>query len=140
DISASPLHVLSEELWRVKRSIDLAEIPKRAIAFCGIARPHQFFGNLRELGVELADTVGYPDHHSYNRGDVANLLRIKDKLGVDAFITTEKDSINLGELAHRLAPFYVAQLRVTVQRPEQVLETLLGVLEKRCGCRFPPRT
>jgi tetraacyldisaccharide 4'-kinase len=140
DISASPLHVLPAELWRVKRNVYLAEVPKKPIAFCGIARPHQFFRNLRELGVELADTVAFSDHHLYDSGDIARLLRQKDKLGADAFITTDKDSINLGELAHRLAPFYVAQLRVMVQKPEQVLETLLGVLEKRCGCRFPPRT
>ena len=140
ETSASPLHVLPAELWRVKRNVYLAEVPKKPIAFCGIAWPHQFFGNLRELGVELADSVAFSDHHSYDPGDIARLLRRKDQLGADAFISTEKDSINLGELAHRLAPFYVAQLRVVVQNPQQVLETLLGVLEKRCGCRFPPRT
>src|SRR5262249_11897184 len=40
-INTSPLRVLPAELWRVKRNVYLAEVPKRPIAFCGIARAHQ---------------------------------------------------------------------------------------------------
>jgi tetraacyldisaccharide 4'-kinase len=133
---SAPLRVLPAEMWRVKRSVYLEEVPEKPLAFCGIARQHQFFGHLRELGVELVDAISFPDHHRYSDTDIKRLLRIKEKTGADAFITTEKDSINLGDLKSRLQPLHIAQLRLAVHEPEQVLESLLGTLERRCGCRF----
>jgi tetraacyldisaccharide-1-P 4'-kinase len=63
-------------------------------------------------------------------------LRLKSSTGADAFITTEKDGINLGPLAERLQPLKVAQLRLILEDPGQALSTLLSTLERRCGCRF----
>jgi tetraacyldisaccharide 4'-kinase len=133
---SAPLRVLPAEMWRVKRSVYLEEVPKKPLAFCGIAKPHQFFGQLRELGVELLDAISFPDHHRYSETDIKRLLRIKEETGADAFVTTEKDAINLGALESRLQPLRIAQLRLVLQEPEQLLETLLGTLERRCSCRF----
>ncbi|HLW51957.1 MAG TPA: tetraacyldisaccharide 4'-kinase [Candidatus Angelobacter sp.] len=130
-IDSAPLRVLPAEMWRVKRNIYLDEVPKNPVVFCGIARPHQFFGQLRELGLELAETISFADHHRYTKGDIDRLLRIKGKAGADAFVTTEKDAINLGPLAARLQPLRIAQLRVILEHPEQMLETLLSTLERR---------
>ena len=60
----------------------------------------------------------------------------KSGAGADGFITTEKDAINLGALAGRLEPLHVARLRLVLEDPEQVLNSLLNTLERRCGCRF----
>jgi tetraacyldisaccharide 4'-kinase len=130
------LRVLPVEIWRMKRNVYLDETSRKPLAFCGIARPQQFFAHLQELGIELAGMVSFSDHHRYNENDLARLLRAKSRAGADGFITTEKDAINLGMLADRLQPLKVAQLRLTLEDPEQALSTLLSTLERRCGCRF----
>lgn len=136
ELHAPPLRVLPTDIWRIRRNVYLPAAPRKAVAFCGIARPHQFFGQLTELGLELTEIVAFPDHHRYSESDVSSLLLKKEKTGAEAFITTEKDLINLGKLAERLQPLEIAELRVVFEDPPQVLETLLETLERRCGCRF----
>ncbi|HEY6306329.1 MAG TPA: tetraacyldisaccharide 4'-kinase [Candidatus Angelobacter sp.] len=123
-------------IWRIRREVLLDPPCLRAVAFCGLGRPAQFFSHLRQLSLDLADTVCFPDHHGYTESDVARLLARKASTGAAAFITTEKDVINLGGLAGRLQPLQTAQLRLMLGEPEQALSTLLSTLERRCGCRF----
>jgi tetraacyldisaccharide 4'-kinase len=134
--AAPSLHVLPVEVWRMKRNVYLDETSKKPLAFCGIARPQQFFVHLQELGIELSGTISFSDHHRYTENDLSRLLGARSNTGADGFITTEKDAINLGQLAGRLQPLQIAQLRLTLEDPEQALSTLLSTLERRCGCRF----
>jgi tetraacyldisaccharide 4'-kinase len=135
-VAPPPLMVLPAEIWHMKRNIYLEETPAKPLVFCGIARPGQFFAGLRELGVEPVKTVAFPDHHLYREGDIRRLLALKSSAGAGGFITTEKDWINLGALAEHLQPLQVGHLRMLLADPENALGTLLGALEKRCGCRF----
>jgi tetraacyldisaccharide 4'-kinase len=135
-VAPPPLMVLSAEIWHMKRNVYLEETPARPLAFCGIARPGQFFAGLRELGVEPVKAVAFPDHHPYTEADVRRLLALKSSEQCGGFITTEKDLVNLGALAERLQPLQVGYLRMLLDEPESALRTLLGALEKRCGCRF----
>ena len=130
------LMVLSAEIWHMKRNIYLEEAPARPLVFCGIARPGQFFAGLNELGIEAVKTVSFPDHHRYTEADIRRLLALKSSTQSGGFITTEKDLVNLGALAERLQPLQVGHLRMLLAEPESALRTLLGALEKRCGCRF----
>src|SRR5262249_22919315 len=132
----SPLRVLSNEIWSVKRNLSFDETPAKSLAFCGIARPAQFFDQLRAIGVKLADTASFPDHHRYTPSDVDRLLRLRSSCGANALITTEKDIINLGSLAERMQPLRVARLRLVLEAPEQALRTLFSTLERRSGCRL----
>lgn len=134
--SDAPLRVLSNEIWSVRRSLSFNETPAKSLAFCGIARPGQFFTQLRSLGVKLADTAIFPDHHRYTASDIDRLLRLRESCGASDFITTEKDIINLGPLIHRLAPIQAARLRMLLDAPQNALSTLLSTLERRSGCRF----
>ncbi len=133
---ATSLHVLPVEIWRMKRNVYLDQVTKKPLAFCGIARPRQFMDYLRELGIEPAGNIAFPDHHRYTEGDIARLSRMKASLAADGFVTTEKDAINLGSLAGRLQPLNIARLRLILEDPEQALSTLLSTLERRCSCRF----
>jgi tetraacyldisaccharide 4'-kinase len=134
--SPAPLMVLKNEIWHIKRNTYLDEAPRKPLAFCGIARPRQFFAQLEELGLELADAVAYPDHHRYTRSDVHRLLRLKSSTGAGGLVTTEKDAINLGPLADPLQPLQIAHLRLILEDPANATSTLLSTLEQRCGCRF----
>ncbi len=123
-------------IWKIRRELALDPLSWPAAAFCGIARPAQFFDQLRALGVRLADAASFPDHHRYTPSDVDRLLRLRSSCGAKALITTEKDIINLGSLAERLQPLQVARLRLVLEAPEQALRTLISTLERRSGCRL----
>lgn len=72
-----------------------APMPKgKLFAFAGIGRPNKFFDALRRGGADLADAIGYPDHHKYSDEDLECLqaLAREYKAGL---ITTEKDFVRL---------------------------------------------
>lgn len=66
----------------------------RVIGFAGIGRPAKFFSTLRELGAELVETVGFPDHHLYRPGDCARLAALAERHRA-VLATTEKDAVKL---------------------------------------------
>jgi tetraacyldisaccharide 4'-kinase len=120
-------------VWRARREIHFADSRAKTVAFCGIARPWQFFAGLKQLGMELVATVAFRDHHRYQQSDVDRLQRIKRQTGAREFITTEKDAINLGPLLAELRTFRTATLDLELQAPETVIETLLRTVEERIG-------
>jgi tetraacyldisaccharide 4'-kinase len=126
---------LSTHVWPVRRMVTLSAMGGKAVAFCGIARPGQFFDAIKGLGQEVADKMTFRDHHRYQQIDVDRLLRLKSNTGAEAFITTEKDLINLGPLSAQLQPLRTAELRMQLEAPNQALTFLLETLEQRTGCR-----
>lgn len=64
------------------------------IAFAGIGRPDKFFTTLRRLGLPLADTRSFPDHHPFSEQDAENLLKLAAAKKAQ-LITTEKDAVRL---------------------------------------------
>lgn len=123
-------------VWRARRQMMAGSTAGKVIAFCGIARAGQFLSGLRSLGVEVIDTLAFPDHHHYSERDIAELMQLKSKTGATAFVTTEKDLINLGAHAARLQPLEAAQVTVSLEDPNSALSTLFATVEKRSGCRF----
>ena len=129
--SDSILPVAGKTVWRVRRQIHFLGPMARVVAFCGIARPAQFFASLKKLGMELAETISFPDHHRYRQPDIERLLRIKDRTGARGFITTDKDAINLGPLITQLRTFETAGLEMELQNPAEVVTAMLNALEQR---------
>ena len=66
----------------------------RLLAFAGIARPEKFFGALRGIGLDLASTRGFPDHHRFTAADLATLRRDAARLHA-TLVTTPKDAVRL---------------------------------------------
>jgi tetraacyldisaccharide 4'-kinase len=123
-------------VWKIRRELTVDVSSEPVIAFCGIARPAQFYAQLRGLNVKVADTASFPDHHRYTSSDADRLLRLRVSSGASAFVTTEKDMINLGSLCDRLQPVHVARLKIELDNAKEAISTLLMTLEQRCGCRF----
>jgi tetraacyldisaccharide 4'-kinase len=94
------------------------------IAVAGIARPEQFFDDLRAAGWPIARALPYPDHHAYSPRDVARILSAGQAEGADFIVTTEKDAVRL--LPHRPFPIDVVYvpLRIAVE-PEGEFEAWL---------------
>jgi tetraacyldisaccharide 4'-kinase len=108
---------------------------ERAIAFCGIARPEEFFAGLRALGLELAGARAFRDHHRYDDTDMEDLLRMRRETGAGVCVTTEKDLVRLSaEQRGRLAAemdLEAARLMVELADEAAAVEQLLGLLGKR---------
>src|SRR5262249_53912967 len=66
-------------LWHASRGIRIGDTPPRQVAFCGIARPQNFFRELREAGLEPLGSVAFPDHHPYSQKDIERLLRVREQ-------------------------------------------------------------
>jgi tetraacyldisaccharide 4'-kinase len=118
-------------VWRMKREIVMPRTSIAPIVFCGIARPQQFFAQIRAAGITPVAEVDFRDHHAYNRTDIERLLAQRGKLGADGFLTTEKDAVNLGSLAAELKPLAVATLTLTLDRPNDVVDAILARIENR---------
>lgn len=137
--SGSSMPLPAKSIWRVRRQVHFLGLKKRLIAFCGIARPDQFFAGLKKLGMELPEIISFPDHHRYTQADVDRLLRAKNSAGAEGFISTEKDAINLGPLAKQLQPFETAVLELELEDAGQKLTELLTALEQRAAFISPSR-
>lgn len=86
-------------VWRVRRRMEVPEIDGPVAAFCGIARPEQFYAGLEARGLRLKFKKAFADHHRYSERDVKSLLESARKAGAKSIITTEKDQARLGALA-----------------------------------------
>jgi tetraacyldisaccharide 4'-kinase len=63
---------------------------RRFVAFAGIGRPEKFFATLRDLGVQLTATHGFPDHHRFRTHEILR-LRVEAARAEAGLITTAKD-------------------------------------------------
>ena len=113
-------------IWRMKREFTAPAAPTAPIVFCGIARPQQFFAQVRAAGITPAAEVEFRDHHAYDGSDIKRLLAMRGKLVAGGFLTTEKDAVNLGPLQEDLKPFAVAALSLTLDHPNDVVDAILA--------------
>jgi tetraacyldisaccharide 4'-kinase len=118
-------------IWRITREIVTPAAPIAPIVFCGIARPQQFFAQVRAAGITPAAEIEFRDHHAYRRSDIERLLAMRGRLGAGGFLTTEKDAVNLGPLQADLKPFAVAALGLTLDHPTDVVEAILTRIAER---------
>jgi tetraacyldisaccharide 4'-kinase len=118
-------------IWRLQRGLQIAGAPPRPVAFCGIARPHAFFAQLRAAGVEPAAEVILRDHHQYAAGDIAELLKAKQRASAGGFVTTEKDAVNLGAFLKELQPAAIAGVVMEWADAQGAVEAILLKIRQR---------
>ena len=140
-------------VWRMRRSMEVPPVDGAVVAFCGIARPLQFFAGLEQAGMRIADRFVFRDHHPYTSRDTERLQRAAMNTGAKALVTTQKDEVRLRpggpapdgawlpsfpRAASREEPvrFFTAKLRVEIEDAESALEWLASRLR---GIEPPPR-
>jgi tetraacyldisaccharide 4'-kinase len=105
--------------WRVRRTVSLETPSKRAVAFCAIARPGEFFAALAEAGVEMVERISFRDHHRYTAADIERLAKLGQRHGCDAFVITGKDEVKLDaamqQRLNAVAPLRTAALTVELE-------------------------
>ena len=120
-------------VWRAHRTIVAGDLPAHPLAFCAIARPQNFFVQLRNAGVELAAEASFRDHHQYTETDVRELMAAAAKSEADGFVTTEKDAINLGGYFSSLKPLAVAPVKMELADAQRAIDTMFGTIGRRRG-------
>ncbi len=114
-------------IWRLGRHMEIPQVAGPVVAFCGIARPEQFFGGLGSAGLSLASQIIFADHHSYAARDIENLVATARKEGAIALVTTEKDATRLGNLVSTFPadlPLETVRLSVEIQDEQNAVATL----------------
>ncbi|MCZ6695368.1 MAG: tetraacyldisaccharide 4'-kinase [Acidobacteria bacterium] len=66
-----------------------------AYAFSGIARPERFEAQLDDLGLRVAGTRRFRDHHRYRSRDLEEIARSARELRADVLVTTDKDFVRI---------------------------------------------
>ncbi len=118
------------EIWRLRRHMEVPAINGSAAAFCGIARPEQFFTGLERAGVQLAARFSFRDHHAYTKADLDRIETRVRKVGAKTLLTTEKDRVRLGSSTTNL-PIETVPLRVEIEDENAALDWLMGRLKDR---------
>jgi len=126
-------------VWRLHRKMEVPAVDGSVLAFCGIARPEQFFAGLEAGGLAIAARIVFADHHRFTTRDVERLLRKAQVSKACALITTEKDLVRLGELSSNFPdalPLKAAGLRVEIEDEDGAVEWLTGQL--KMAPAYPP--
>ena len=124
-------------VWRLHRKMDVPAPPANEAgpmaAFCGIARPAQFFAGLEAAGQHLAARIAFPDHHRFTPDDLDRLIATAEQNGAKALITTEKDLVRLGNLGSAFPPslpLKTARLRIEIEHEDEAIEWLVDQLKQ----------
>lgn len=118
-------------VWRLHRRMEVPAVDGPIAAFCGIARPEQFFAGLEAAGLRLARRTAFPDHHRYGAHETGRLVAEARAAGAAALVTTEKDLVRLGELASTFSaslPLTTAQLTMEIEDQAAALDWLIARL------------
>jgi tetraacyldisaccharide 4'-kinase len=119
-------------VWRLHRKMDVPAVDGSVAAFCGIARPDQFFAGLEAAGQRIAARIAFPDHHRFTPADLKRLVTAAEQTGAKAFVTTEKDLVRLGKLSSAFPqslPLKTARLRIEIEHEEEAIKWLVDRLE-----------
>src|SRR5271157_201199 len=129
--STDGLRLHNQLVWQVRRDIVPPETLDPCFAFCGIARPENFFVQLQAAQVVPAGTRSFRDHHRYTDADVRDLQRLRQQTGASAFVTTEKDAVNLGAHLQALQPIHVVPVRMRLENADGALDAMLATIAQR---------
>ncbi len=94
---------------------------KEALVFCGIAQSLRFKKYIEELDINVKYFISYPDHYSYPKASVENLLKRHAELKTDVMITTEKDALKLKTYSN--LPIYY--LKIKAELPDELISYIL---------------
>jgi tetraacyldisaccharide 4'-kinase len=119
-----------------RRVIPPAMSPQPAVAVAGIAHPDQFFDALQRQGWQLADRIGFRDHHCYSAADIAAIAARAQAAGACDVLTTDKDAVRLaacGPLPFTLHPI---PLRIEFDAWPTLAQCIEAAIERRRAGRM----
>jgi tetraacyldisaccharide 4'-kinase len=115
-------------VWRLHRRMDIPPVEGPAFAFCGIARPEQFFAGLEAAGLHLSGRRAFGDHYRYTARDLDRLAAEARSSGAAILLTTEKDEVRLAGL-HSSLPIATVSLRTEIEHEQVALDWIMNRLK-----------
>ncbi len=109
---------------------------KGIYAFAGIGNPFSFRETIESLGGRILGFSPYPDHHAFERRDLARIREEARLLGADLILTTEKDGARLREFPDFLECVHMLRIEMEVHssRREEFFSLILDrVKESKAG-------
>ncbi len=104
---------------------------KKVLAFAGLGDNRSFFAMLKALGAEVVHEIGFPDHHPYDRRDLARLAAFPD---VEMLVTTEKDAVKLSQLDLPANLFYLG-IEAVIEKEEELVRLIVEKLRREHGSK-----
>ena len=98
---------------------------KTVAAFCGIARPLDFFHMLEQVPVQMVKQDHFPDHHDYSIGELTAIEDRARQAGAQCIVTTEKDAVKLKGHAFDL-PVYAVRIALEILEGQEQWDQLLS--------------
>ena len=120
-------------IWRIRRRMEVPRTDGPVVAFCGIARPEQFFQGLEKAGLQLAVRIAFPDHHRYTQADMERLQAAARSSNAGTLITTEKDRVRMGKLAEGFSKALgldTARLSISIEDESSIIDSLLTSIQR----------
>ncbi len=101
---------------------------KSVLAFSAIGNPASFEQSLSDIGIDLVETIRYPDHHDYCMSEMQYVLERALEKNVHAIIITEKDAVKIPTefiYLERACPLYVLCIEVKMKDNDGQFEEVL---------------
>ncbi len=123
------LHSLIE--LRSGQAVEAEDYRGRPVcAFCAIGNPAAFFSDLRRWGFNPVAEVSFRDHRVYTREDIRRICKAANEKGASAFLTTEKDLLNLRSEFDFDLPLLACAVRAEISETEKFEQVLLAGIER----------
>jgi tetraacyldisaccharide 4'-kinase len=108
-------------------------------AFCAIGNPSAFFADLGRWGFNPVAEIAFRDHHVFTAQDASRLNSVADKKGAAAFLTTEKDVMNIQPQLEFRHPVLACPIRAEIADGDKFEQVLLaGIERKQLGSKVVP--
>jgi tetraacyldisaccharide 4'-kinase len=123
-------------VWRLHRKMEIPLVNSPVAAFCGIARPEQFFAGLEATGLEIALQLAFPDHFTYTREVLEELLAEAQEKECTAIVTTGKDLVRLGKLTSIFPdslPLVAASMSIEIENESVALDWLVNRIARHAA-------
>jgi tetraacyldisaccharide 4'-kinase len=104
-----------------------------AFVFSGIARPDRFEDDVRALGLRIAGTRRFADHHRYRDSDLAAIGAAARAAGAAILATTEKDLVRIADPSPAGLPIHALRMRVVFAPGADPRDWILGRLAAATG-------
>ena len=125
---------ISAPVWIQHRRLTVDTLT-RVVAFCGIARPEEFFEAVRSQGVDVATTMTLRDHQAYTRAEMERVVAMLRDNNGECFVTTEKDAARMTREQRaqlkEVASLHVARLEISFEDEDAVVQRLQSLLVRK---------
>lgn len=91
---------------------------KPVAIFSGIGNPDGFGNCVWGLGIKVAKSFSFPDHHDYTQADILRIMREAKENNLEAIITTQKDAVKVRELGVKGTGILVLEIKLNITKNE----------------------